>query len=199
MKFFLDDVEWKLNSLDTTRTQVLEEIKAFAAQNGRVVISWQLDGNQISEDALIASSAGSEIRAESKDIKTLISESLDQTEQYLPMLISGLESVSDKLESNDPEGALHLFQQATEGMGWVLQVLHHCGNLLGVTPGSHFDLPGECAKLQETLESLAESLREGKFLQMAHLIREVLIPRLRGFDPYLKRLQEESRSHRTAQ
>ncbi|MCX7828661.1 MAG: hypothetical protein N2315_05555 [Thermanaerothrix sp.] len=192
MKFFLDNAEWQEAVEGIERTKVIEDIKNYAARNGRVVMFWQLDGEEISEEALAISSAGSKINAVTKDIRTLVSESLDQTEEYLPILVNGLLSVAEKLESHENEEALRLFQQATEGMGWVLQVLHHCGNLLGVRPSEGFDLASACVKLQEALEAVADSLREGKLLEMARRIREVMIPRLKEFSPYLGRLKDES-------
>ncbi|EHM10102.1 hypothetical protein TheveDRAFT_0972 [Thermanaerovibrio velox DSM 12556] len=199
MRFFLDNVEWHEFVEGDQRSRVIQDIKNYAAQNGRVVMSWQLDGEEISEEALMMSSAGSKINASTKDIRTLVSESLDQTEEYFPILVNGLLTVAEKLEAHEPEEALRLFQQATEGMGWVLQVLHHCGNLLGITPierSDEFDLPSGCAKLQEALESVADSLQNGRLLEMAHRIREVMIPRLQEFTPYLGRLKEES--HKTS-
>lgn len=190
MRFFVDEAEFN-RSVDASIGEVVRAIKERAAMGGRVVMGWQLDGNDISEEALLASSAGSEVRATTKDIRVLVRESLVQTEEYFPILVNGISAVADKLEGGSTEEALKLFQQATEGIGWVLQVVQHCGMLLG-TSDQGDGMAEDYGALQAALENVASPLKEGKFLQMALKIREELIPTVQRLAPHIAKLREEA-------
>ena len=177
-----DDVSFD----SSDRNSCLAAIRKFAAGKGRVVTSLSLDGEMISEEAFLASTQGKELHVTTDSIRNLVSESLQEASRYLPVLTAGLERIADSLEREKVKDAVGSFRQASDGIDWLIHVLTHCQNLLGLKDSEILD--GKLDELRNALNAhlndVSASLEAGKYFELSFRLRNELIPELEKLVPY---------------
>ena len=177
-----DDVSFD----SSDRNSCLAAIRKFAAGKGRVVTSLSLDGETISEEAFLASTQGKELHVTTDSIRNLVSESLQEALRYLPVLTAGLERIADSLEREKVKDAVGSFRQASDGIDWLIHVLTHCQNLLGLKDSEILD--GKLDELRNALNArlndVSASLEAGKYFELSFRLRNELIPELEKLAPY---------------
>lgn len=177
-----DDVSFD----SSDRNSCLAAIRKFAAGKGRVVTSLSLDGETISEEAFLASTQGKELHVTTDSIRNLVSESLQEASRYLPVLTAGLERIADSLEREKVKDAVGSFRQASDGIDWLIHVLTHCQNLLGLKDSEILD--GKLDELRNALNArlndVSASLEAGKYFELSFRLRNELIPELEKLAPY---------------
>ena len=177
-----DDVSFD----SSNRNSCLAAIRKFAAGKGRVVTSLSLDGETISEEAFLASTQGKELHVTTDSIRNLVSESLQEASRYLPVLTAGLERIADSLEREKVKDAVGSFRQASDGIDWLIHVLTHCQNLLGLKDSEILDgkLDEVRNALNARLKDVSASLEAGKYFELSFRLRNELIPELEKLVPY---------------
>lgn len=177
-----DDVSFD----SSDRNSCLAAIRKFAAGKGRVVTSLSLDGETISEEAFLASTQGKELHVTTDSIRNLVSESLQEASRYLPVLTAGLERIADSLEREKVKDAADSFRQASDGIDWLIHVLTHCQNLLGLKDSEILDgkLDEVRNALNARLKDVSTSLEAGKYFELSFRLRNELIPELEKLVPY---------------
>ena len=177
-----DDVSFD----SSDRNSCLAAIRKFAAGKGRVVTSLSLDGETISEEAFLASTQGKELHVTTDSIRNLVSESLQEASRYLPVLTAGLERIADSLEREKVKDAVGSFRQASDGIDWLIHVLTHCQNLLGLKDSEILDgkLDEVRNALNARLKDVSASLEAGKYFELSFRLRNELIPELEKLAPY---------------
>ena len=177
-----DDVSFD----SSDRNSCLAAIRKFAAGKGRVVTSLSLDGETISEEAFLASTQGKELHVTTDSIRNLVSESLQEASRYLPVLTAGLERIADSLEREKVKDAVGSFRQASDGIDWLIHVLTHCQNLLGLKDSEILDgkLDEVRNALNARLKDVSASLETGKYFELSFRLRNELIPELEKLVPY---------------
>ena len=177
-----DDVSFD----SSDRNSCLAAIRKFAAGKGRVVTSLSLDGETISEEAFLASTQGKELHVTTDSIRNLVSESLQEASRYLPVLTAGLERIADSLEREKVKDAVGSFRQASDGIDWLIHVLTHCQNLLGLKDSEILDgkLDEVRNALNARLKDVSTSLEAGKYFELSFRLRNELIPELEKLAPY---------------
>ena len=191
MIIYMDDSVLEGSAFETQdRETLLVAIRKSAADRGRVVTAFSLDGETITEETFAASSRGTELRVTPDSIRTLVSDSLQEASRYLPALMSGIGRIADLLEREKIREAADMFRQASEGIDWMLHVLAHCQKLLGLNDPEILD-----GKINDVRESLAASLKcvagsleNGKYFELSFRLRNELIPELEKLAPYLHSL-----------
>ena len=177
-----DDVSFD----SSDRNSCLAAIRKFAAGKGRVVTSLSLDGETISEEAFLASTQGKELHVTTDSIRNLVSESLQEALRYLPVLTAGLGRIADSLEREKVKDAVGSFRQASDGIDWLIHVLTHCQNLLGLKDSEILD--GKLDELRNALNArlndVSASLEAGKYFELSFRLRNELIPELEKLAPY---------------
>ena len=177
-----DDVSFD----SSDRNSCLAAIRKFAAGKGRVVTSLSLDGETISEEAFLASTQGKELHVTTDSIRNLVSESLQEASRYLPVLTAGLERIADSLEREKVKDAVGSFRQASDGIDWLIHVLTHCQNLLGLKDSEILDgkLDEVRNSLNGRLKDVSASLEAGKYFELSFRLRNELIPELEKLVAY---------------
>ena len=172
------------DSLDNRN--VISAIRKFAADKGRVITTLSLDGETISEEAFLASTQGQELHVKTDSIRNLVSESLQEASRYLPVLVAGLGRIADSLEREKVKDAADSFRQASDGIDWLIHVLTHCQNLLGLKDAEILDgkLDEVRNSLNGRLKDVSASLEAGKYFELSFRLRNELIPELEKLVPY---------------
>jgi hypothetical protein len=168
------------------RGAVLAAIHKSAASKGRIVSSLSLDGENISEESFLASTQGQELHVKTDSIRNLVSESLQEASRYLPVLVAGLGRIADSLEREKVKDAADSFRQASDGIDWLIHVLTHCQNLLGLKDSEILDgkLDEVRNSLNGRLKDVSASLEAGKYFELSFRLRNELIPELEKLVAY---------------
>lgn len=187
MIVLLDGMVLENTSFDSSdRGAVLAAIHKSAASKGRIVSSLSLDGENISEESFLASTQGQELHVKTDSIRNLVSESLQEASRYLPVLVAGLGRIADSLEREKVKDAADSFRQASDGIDWLIHVLTHCQNLLGLKDSEILDgkLDEVRNSLNGRLKDVSASLEAGKYFELSFRLRNELIPELEKLVAY---------------
>ena len=187
MIVLLDGMVLENTSFDSSdRGAVLAAIHKSVASKGRIVSSLSLDGENISEESFLASTHGQELHVKTDSIRNLVSESLQEASRYLPVLVAGLGRIADSLEREKVKDAADSFRQASDGIDWLIHVLTHCQNLLGLKDAEILDgkLDEVRNSLNGRLKDISASLEAGKYFELSFRLRNELIPELEKLVPY---------------
>ena len=187
MIVLLDGMVLENTSFDSSdRGAVLAAIHKSVASKGRIVSSLSLDGENISEESFLASTQGQELHVKTDSIRNLVSESLQETSRYLPVLVAGLGRIADSLEREKVKDAADSFRQASDGIDWLIHVLTHCQNLLGLKDSEILDgkLDEVRNSLNGRLKDVSASLEAGKYFELSFRLRNELIPELEKLVAY---------------
>ena len=187
MIVLLDGMVLENTSFDCSdRGAVLAAIHKSAASKGRIVSSLSLDGENISEESFLASTQGQELHVKTDSIRNLVSESLQEASRYLPVLVAGLGRIADSLEREKVKDAADSFRQASDGIDWLIHVLTHCQNLLGLKDSEILDgkLDEVRNSLNGRLKDVSASLEAGKYFELSFRLRNELIPELEKLVAY---------------
>ena len=151
--------------------------------------SIEVDGEEMLPEALLQLSGDHDFIIRTKPIRTLVRESLEEAQRYLPALLKGYETIADKLEKEKTKEALELMQQAFEGTQWILGVTQNCQVLLGESflPDTE---EGKSIRDQVALilGKMENALEGQRFFEIAFLIREELLLELEKFDDNTQKL-----------
>lgn len=187
MIVLLDGMVLENTSFDSSdRGAVLDAIHKSVASKGRIVSSLSLDGENISEESFLASTQGQELHVKTDSIRNLVSESLQEASRYLPVLVAGLGRIADSLEREKVKDAADSFRQASDGIDWLIHVLTHCQNLLGLKDSEILDgkLDEVRNSLNGRLKDVSASLEAGKYFELSFRLRNELIPELEKLVAY---------------
>ena len=187
MIVLLDGMVLENTSFDSSdRGAVLAAIHKSVASKGRIVSSLSLDGENISEESFLASTQGQELHVKTDSIRNLVSESLQEASRYLPVLVAGLGRIADSLEREKVKDAADSFRQASDGIDWLIHVLTHCQNLLGLKDSEILDgkLDEVRNSLNVRLKDVSASLEAGKYFELSFRLRNELIPELEKLVAY---------------
>ncbi len=187
MIVLLDGMVLENTSFDSSdRGAVLAAIHKSVASKGRIVSSLSLDGENISEESFLASTQGQELHVKTDSIRNLVSESLQEASRYLPVLVAGLGRIADSLEREKVKDAADSFRQASDGIDWLIHVLTHCQNLLGLKDSEILDgkLDEVRNSLNGRLKDVSASLEAGKYFELSFRLRNELIPELEKLVAY---------------
>ncbi len=193
MRVLIDDVEWENPEgelLEEERKDLLERARKEAARSRRFIRDILVDGKPLQEEAFLSMKGGLEVKFVTISVKELVTESLEETQRYMPALLDGINLVADRLEEKYDKDALTLLQQVTEGIGWIVKVLHNSLLLLGITDADLGDggLGTTRERLLQTLEGVLSPLEEGKFFELAYRLREEVEPALSDLRRYIDEL-----------
>lgn len=193
MRVLIDETEWENlegELSEEKRKELLERARKEAARGGRFVRDILVDDKPLQEEAFLSLKGGVEVRFVTISVKELVTESLEETQRYMPALLNGINLVADRFEERYDKDALSLLQQVTEGIGWVVKVLHDSLLLLGVSDAELGDgqLGATREYLLQTLEGTLAPLEEGKFFDLAYRLREEVEPTLKSLGRYVDEL-----------
>ena len=195
MKVFIDGEEMCFPEETVSKDEIYSRVKDELARRGCVVRSITVDGATLEEEAFLALSGGMESRFESIQVRELVMDSLSEGTEYMRRLSAGLTRVADMLEEERTAEGLGLLQQAAEGIGWSLQVMHNCQILLGLSDHEIGD--GKVGELKTTLvselEKASESIESGKHLELSFRIRTGVLPWIERLAVYMDQLVQTGR------
>ncbi len=176
VKVFLDGVE--IDTAGKSLADILNDIKKKVVAEGKVIIQLKADGRNIDEEKLLLLDDVKEVELFSKNIRELVIEALTECERYIPVLSNGLKVIADALDENENDKALKLLGQATEGIGWIVQVIQNAQILLQLNDSEIGDgkLSDVKKEVVEVLESIVPYLKEGRFDDLSFELRERLSP-----------------------
>ncbi len=195
MRVIIDGDEHVFSGDIGTKEELFSGVKEEVARRGRVVRSIMVDGTVLEEEAFLALAGGGEARFETVPVRELVMDSLSEGTKYMGHLSAGLSKVADMLEADKTVEGLGLLQQAAEGIGWSLQVMHNCQILLGISDNEIGD--GKVGELKTSLvgelEKASSSIENGKPLELSFRIRTGVLPGIQRLAQYMEALLETGR------
>ncbi|MDR3164820.1 MAG: hypothetical protein LBU13_04515 [Synergistaceae bacterium] len=189
MRVTLDGAELPIddNLMAEGKAAIFEAARRGAISKNRVIVEIIVDGVQIeNEDAFLALSGGIDVRFSSQPVIDLVRESVDEGQRYIPALLKGLEGIATMIEEGRDEDAKAPFNQAVEGINWLVGVFAKSSALLGITADglSSGNWNDDSRRLNETLEEMISAMESGRKMRMAYIIRERLVPVMSKFASY---------------
>lgn len=188
MRIRLDEVDFTPpEGTGDGKKSIFEAVKREAASKNRVVSQIIVDGKSLAEHDEFCILAGvADVRFVTQPIRELLSESIAEGKQYIPILKKGLESIATDFEEKRVDEALTKFSQAIEGINWLVGVFDRSCILLGIptdtlVSGSFED---DFGIMRTALEDMTTAMENGKTMTLAYLIREKLLPAIDRFSLY---------------
>lgn len=189
MRIRLDEVELPLSEeiIDEGKEAVFEAARRDALSKKSVIVEIIVDGVHIeNEETFFSLSGGMDIQFTSQPIISLVRESMEEGQKYIPTLIKGLGGIATLIEEGRENEAQNSFAQAVEGINWLVGVFAKSCALLGITSDglSAGDWAKDSKELNEVLEEIISIMEKGRTMRMAFVIREKLIPVITKFSSY---------------
>ncbi|MCL2684597.1 MAG: hypothetical protein FWE55_05075 [Synergistaceae bacterium] len=189
MRIRLDEVELPLSGeiIEEGKQAIFEAARRNALSKKSVIVEIIVDGVQIEdEEAFFSLSGGMDIHFTSQPIISLVRESVEEGQKYIPTLLKGLEGIATLIEEGRDNEAQNSFSQAVEGINWLVGVFAKSCALLGITSEnlSAGDWTKDSKELNEVLEEIISIMEGGRSMRMAFVIRERLIPVINKFSSY---------------
>jgi hypothetical protein len=127
-----------------------------------------------------------DIHFTSQPIISLVRESVEEGQKYIPTLLKGLEGIATLIEEGRENEAQNSFAQAVEGINWLVGVFAKSCALLGITADnlSAGDWEKDSKELNEVLGEIISIMEGGRTMRMAFAIRERLVPEIAKFSSY---------------
>jgi hypothetical protein len=166
---------------------IFEAARRSALSKNSVIVEITVDGVQIEdEETFFSLSGGVDIHFTSQPIISLVRESVDEGQKYIPALLKGLEGIATLIEEGREGEAQNSFAQAAEGINWLVGVFAKSCALLGITSDglSSGDWSLDSKELNAVLEEIISIMEGGRAMRMAFVIRERLIPVISKFSSY---------------
>lgn len=188
MRIRVDEAEFELpQGASGDRKSIFEAVKREAVNNNRVIAQVIVDGSPLEDhDSFYSLVSGTEVQFITQPIRELVAQSMVEGAGYLPLLISGLESVATDFEQGRDGEALTKFSQAVEGINWLIGVFDRSCILLGITTDTlssgHFD--EDFGNMRNALEEMTAAMENGKTMTLAYLIRDKLLPAINRLSLY---------------
>ncbi|MFA7621670.1 MAG: hypothetical protein WCY56_07495 [Aminobacteriaceae bacterium] len=195
MRIYIDGEEMGFSEETISKDEIYSRVKEEITRRGCVIGRITVDGTDLEEEAFLALSGGAEARFESMPVRELVMDSLSDGTEYMGRLAAGLEKVADMLEEDRAAEGLGLLQQAAEGIGWSMQVMHNCQILLGLSDNEVGD--GGVGELKTSLvaelEKASSSIESGKHLELSYRIRTGVLPEIQKLAHYMQDLLDMGR------
>ncbi|MDR0764023.1 MAG: hypothetical protein LBE65_00310 [Synergistaceae bacterium] len=188
MRVTLDGAEIPIDDNSSAgKEAIFEAAREIAVSNNSVVVGITVDGVQIADEtAFLSLSGGIDIRFTSQPIIELVRESVEEGQRYIPALLKGLEGIATMIEEGREVDARIPFNQAVEGINWLVGVFAKSRALLGITadvfPSGNWN--DDSRRLNETLGEMVSAMESGRMMSMAYIIRERLVPVMGKFASY---------------
>ena len=189
MRIRLDEVELPLSEeiIKEGKQAIFEAARRNALSKKSVIVDILVDGVQIEdEETFFSLSGGMDIHFTSQPIISLVRESMEEGQKYLPTLLKGLEGIATLIEEGRDNEAQNSFSQAVEGINWLVGVFAKSCALLGITSDSLSagDWAKDSKELNAVLEEIISIMESRRTMRMAFVIREKLIPEITKFSSY---------------
>jgi hypothetical protein len=189
MRVRLDGVELPIDDkiLTDGKEAIFMAARRNAISNNRVIVGITVDDVQIEdEEAFLSLSGGIDIQFSSQPVIELVRESVEEGRRYIPTLLKGLEGIATMIEEGRDKDARVPFNQAVDGINWLVGVFAKSSALMGITAeGLSSGTWSEDARhLNETLEEMISVMESGRTVRMAYIIRERLVPVMKRFASY---------------
>ena len=189
MKVWIDGQEHREIAPSAPALEVLEAVRAEAARSGLVLTGIQVDGVEMDENAFLALSGGMAAHFTLTPVRVLVQETLTEALDYVSRLKKGLEEIAGHLEGGETSAAQGKLSNAMEGLDWLLGVYERCSALAAV-PFAEEEEQAFRDALLSTLNRLAELMDGKKYLQMALVLRQELLPSVNTLALMIGRLSE---------
>lgn len=167
--------------------EVLEAAEAEAARTGSVITSVTVDDAEISPETFPQLSGGLSARFTLVPLRSLVKETLEEAQGYLPRLEEGLLSIAKAFGDGDPASAQSLLADALDGLDWLLTVCRSCVSLMG-SPLLQSRQDAFEEGLLLSLNVLMAQGEAGDFRGMADTLKDELLPKLRPLSDTLNEL-----------
>ena len=189
MRIRLDEIELPLSEeiIEGGKEAVFEAARRSALSKKSVIVDIIVDGVPIEdEETFFSLSGGVDIHFTSQPIISLVRESMEEGDKYIPTLLKGLEGIATLIEEGRNNEAANSFSQAVEGINWLVGVFARSCALLGITSDalSAGDWAKDSKELNGALEEIISIMESGRTMRMAFVIRERLIPEITKFSSY---------------
>ncbi len=189
-KVFVDGKLWKEVPPGADRGW-LDELKAAVLRGGRVIVGLSDGSRPVTEEEVFALEEMEQLLVETRNVRELVREALEECARYVPVLANGLKVIADAIDEGQLEKSFKLITQATEGLGWVVQVIQNAQILLRVEDREVGD--GALGQLKDRLvrdlEALVGYMREGRYDDVAFELREEVAPAVARLLDYVEALR----------
>ena len=189
MKVWIDGQEHREIASSAPALEVLEAVRGEAARSGLVLTGIRVDGVEMDENAFLALSGGMAAHFTLTPVRVLVQESLTEALDYVSRLKKGLEEIAGHLESGETSAAQGKLSNAMDGLDWVLGVYERC-SALAAAPFAEEEEQAFRDTLLSTLNRLVELMDGKKYLQMALILRQELLPSVNALALKIGRLSE---------
>ena len=189
MRIRLDEIELPLSEeiIEEGKEAIFEAARRDALSKKSVIVEIIVDGIQIEdEETFFSLSGGVDIHFTSQPIISLVRESVEEGQKYIPTLLKGLEGIATLIEEGRYNEAQNSFAKAVEGIHWLVGVFAKSCALLGITSDSLSagDWAKDSKELNDVLEEIISIMESGRAMRMAFVIRERLVPEITKFSSY---------------
>jgi hypothetical protein len=189
MRIRLDETELPLSDeiIEEGKEAIFEAARRNALSKKSVIVEIIVDGVQIEdEEAFFSLSGGMDVHFKSQPIISLVRESMEEGQKYIPALLKGLEGIATLIEEGRENEAQNSFAQAVEGINWLVGVFAKSCALLGITSDSLSagDWAKDSKELNEALGEIISIMEGGRTKRMEFTHRERLVPEKAKFSSY---------------
>ena len=191
MKIFIDGEPFVPSSPAVSRSKrrLLAEIDEEILKKGLTYTSITVDGVEMDSSAFLRLRKGREAHFKTCEIKALVIESLDEAINYLPRLNNGIQNIASGLERKEYENISEQLANFAEGLDWLVNVMQKSQLLLGVKDSELSGKDETMAKLNKSLESIAECFEKGRITEISFHMRQIL-PDIKKISDYIVQLLE---------
>jgi len=181
-----------------TLWSVVEEVSKGIYQNHRVITGYEINGSvfegEDSELDKIPVSDTHNLNILTNSLKSIIIESLNGVNEYLPQLVNGIEECAVLIQADKRTEAMDLLQQCVTGLGWFTEIIDKSSQLTASTlsPSALEDLPvvEKRQAINRALNPIVENLTSGDYLAVSDLLEYELVPVLNDWIVLIPQLAE---------
>ena len=190
MKVFIDREPFYPSSPTVSRSKkrLIAEIEEEISKKGLTYTAITVDGVEIDYSAFLRLRKGREAHIKTYQIKTLVFESLQEAENYLPRFTDGVQQIASEFERNDQENIEEKMLNFAEGIGWLVNIMQKNQLLLKVEDSELPDKEETMLKLNTTLEKITECFHKGSIMEIAFHMRHGILPEVKNISEYITKL-----------
>jgi predicted house-cleaning noncanonical NTP pyrophosphatase (MazG superfamily) len=191
MNIYLNEESIEINSAE--KSKIVEKISSKLEEE--IIEKIYLDEIEVDLDYFINNDLNlerfNEIKFISKDTNKLISETLQEAEEYLPKLKEGLKNTAEELRRDNVEDASQFLNQSLDGLEWYLHVLNSILDLRDEDILTQ-NLKKYIEKFNLALNRAVIALKKEEYNDLADLLEAEIISYLDTFSEFNKQLLEDN-------
>jgi len=191
MKIFIDGEPFNPSSpaVSKSKQQLLEEIDEEILGKGLTYTTITVDGIEMDSSAFTRLRKGREAHFQTRQIKSLVIESLQEAMNYLPRLIDGTQKIASEFERKEQEKINEHLANFSEGLDWLINVMQKSQLLLKVEDSKLSGKEETIVNLNKYLKNISECFEKGRIMEIAFHMRQI-IPEIKKISDYAGQLLE---------